>query len=147
MSFKDDVGEGSNVELDEALREFRLSVYGWSQARFDAVMNRPRSVAAAAPHRQHWRLAAAWALSCVLIAGVLSGGVYERHHLAAARMEQARIVAARAAEQQRVAAVQRDKQLRDEEENLLASVDSDVSREVPRAMEPLTQLMDGEENR
>ena len=62
-------------------------------------------------------------------------------------MEQARIVAARAAEQQRVAAVQRDKQLRDEEENLLASVDSDVSREVPRAMEPLTQLMDGEENR
>ena len=30
-----------------------------------------------------------------------------------------------------------------QDENLLASVDKDVSREVPAAMEPLAQLMDG----
>jgi hypothetical protein len=41
------------------------------------------------------------------------------------------------AERQRLAAEQRN---RDEEE-LLAKVDSDVSREVPSAMEPLAQLM------
>ena len=29
-----------------------------------------------------------------------------------------------------------------QDENLLASVDKDVSREVPAAMEPLAQLMD-----
>ena len=41
------------------------------------------------------------------------------------------------AEQQRLMAEQRAR----EEEDLLAKVDSDVSREVPSAMEPLAQLM------
>jgi hypothetical protein len=51
--------------------------------------------------------------------------------------------AARAAEQQRVIAEQRAK----EEEDLLANVDSDVSREVPSAMEPLAQLMSDDESK
>jgi hypothetical protein len=32
------------------------------------------------------------------------------------------------------------------DEDLLAAVDSDVSRSVPTALEPLAQLMDGDEN-
>jgi hypothetical protein len=52
-----------------------------------------------------------------------------------------RIAVARAAEQQRQAAQERARQ---EEEDLLAKVDSDVSREVPSAMEPLAQLMAGD---
>ena len=53
--------------------------------------------------------------------------------------------AARVAEQQRLqerlAAQQRDQQAQQEDEDLLAKVDSDVSRDVPVAMEPLAQLM------
>ncbi len=45
---------------------------------------------------------------------------------------------ARAAEQQRLVAAEKARQ---EEEDLLAKVDSDVSRETPSAMEPLAQLM------
>jgi hypothetical protein len=134
-------GEGLNpeldAELDEALRDFRLSVHAWSEA----AMNRPRKAPAAAPHRRPGRLAVGWALGCVLVAGGVSGGVYEHLH----RQELARIAAARAAEQQRLAAQQREQQAREEEKDLLAKVDSDVSREVPAAMEPLAQLMAGDE--
>jgi hypothetical protein len=45
------------------------------------------------------------------------------------------------AEQQKMVAEARAQQ---EEEDLLAQVDSDVSREVPSAMEPLAQLMSGD---
>jgi hypothetical protein len=85
-------------------------------------------------------LAAGWALGCVLVAGSVSGGIYEHHH----RQQLARIAAARAAEQQRQVDLARANQ---EEEDLLAKVDSDVSREVPSAMEPLAQLMADDETR
>jgi hypothetical protein len=45
------------------------------------------------------------------------------------------------AEQERLAVQQRNQQARQEDEDLLAKVDSDVSREVPAAMEPLAQIM------
>jgi hypothetical protein len=103
-------------------------VFAWS----DAEYGKPRM--AVRPVRQRsWRLAAGWALGCVLMAGGVSGGVYERHY----RQEQAKIAAVREAERQRLAAEQRVR----EEDELLAKVDSDVSREVPSAMEPLAQLM------
>jgi len=89
--------------------------------------------------RRSWRLATGWALGCALIAGSLSGGFYEHHH----RQELARIAAVRAAEQQKLAAEQHAR----EEEEELAKVDSDVSREVPSAMEPLVQLMEEDESR
>jgi len=82
----------------------------------------------------------AWALGCVLAAGSLTGGLYERHH----RQELARIAAANAAAQkaaqERLAAEQLPAQPTDED--LLATVDSDISRAVPAAMEPLAQMMD-----
>ena len=36
------------------------------------------------------------------------------------------------------------KRATDEDENLLATVDSDVSRQVPSAMEPLAQMMESD---
>lgn len=136
MSFEDKDGIGSEVgkctgevgELNEALSDFRLSIHAWSDAEF----SRPR--AAVQPVRRRiWRLAAGWALGCVLIAGTASGGVYQHLH----RQQLARIEAARMAEQQRLAAIERARQ----EEDLLAKVDRDISREVPSAMEPLARLM------
>jgi len=84
-----------------------------------------------------WRLAAGWALGCALVAGSVSGGLLERHH----RQDVARIAAEqRAAESERQLRQQQAAKVSDEV--LLADVDSDVSRQVPSAMEPLAQMMD-----
>ena len=115
--------------LEQALQNFRLSVHAWSEDEYS------RSHTSKVIHLTSWRVAAGWALGCVLAAGSLTGGLYERHH----RQEVARIAAAaEAARQQKLAAEQR---AHEENEDLLAKVDSDVSREVPIAMEPLAQLM------
>jgi hypothetical protein len=55
----------------------------------------------------------------------------------------ARIAAQRAAEQQRQLADQHAR----EAEDLLAKVDSDISQEVPDAMEPLARLMAEDESK
>jgi len=61
------------------------------------------------------------------------------------RQKQMRIAAEHMAEQQRLAIqLQTQEKARQEEEDLLAKVDSDVSRQVPSAMEPLAQLMTGD---
>jgi uncharacterized protein HemX len=131
-------------ELNKALGEFRFSVHAWS----DAAYSRTRTVIAQG-RRRIWRLAAGWALGCVLVAGGASAGVWEHHQ----HQQEMRIAAARAAEQQRLAAQEREQQARQKEEDLLAredllaKVDKDVSREVPAAMEPLGQLMAEDETR
>jgi hypothetical protein len=81
-----------------------------------------------------WRVAAAWALSCVLAAGSVSGALYERRH----QLELQQIAAEQKARQQKLDAA---RHASTDDEDLLAKVDSDVSREVPSAMEPLAQLM------
>ncbi len=127
-------GQAADRELDQALEEFRLSVHAWSEAAY----NRPRTAAVAAP-RGSWRLAAAWALGCVLAAGSLAGGLYDRHQ----RRELARVAAMHAARQRQLVAAQR---ARMEDTNFMATVDQDVSQEVPDAMQPLAQLMEGDTN-
>jgi hypothetical protein len=132
-------GDGLNPEQDlellEALRDFRLSVCAWSEA----AMSRPRTVAEMGRHR-------------IWIAGGVSGGIYEHlHRQQTAGLVQHRqgatIAEIRVTETDRPAVVQRDQPAREEEEDLLAKVDSDVSRQVPAAMEPLAQLMAGDETR
>ena len=135
MIFKDKfAGDRQNPErdseLNEALTDFRLSVHAWS----DGAFSRPRTAVAAVAPRQIWRLAVGCALGCVLVAGGASVGLWQHHQ----HVIELRITQARMAEQQRLAAQQRAQQ---EDEDLLAKVDSDVSREVPIAMEPLAQLM------
>ena len=116
----------SDPVLEQALRNFRSSVHAWSEV----ANSQPRQAVA---RTVSWRLTLGWALGCVLAAGSVGGGLYERHH----RQEAARM-AAESARQQKVAAEQR---AREEDEDLLAKVDTDVSRQVPSAMEPLAQLM------
>jgi hypothetical protein len=133
--------DGLDFELEQALKNFKSSMHAWSEAAY----SRPRSVAPTLRQRS-WRLAAGWALGCVLVAGSVSGGLVQRHH----RVEAARVAAEqRAAEQQRQLLEQRaqarisDAKITDEV--LLAGVDSDVSRQVPSAMEPLAQMMQDDE--
>jgi hypothetical protein len=140
MSLRDQFGEEpeQNPELEQALKQalnhFRASVRAWSEAELGRARTGPR-LAMKTVRQRSWRLAAGWALGCVLVAGSAGGGIYERHQ----RQELARMAAAaHAAESERLVAEQR---VREEEEDLLAKVDSDVSREVPSAMEPLARLM------
>lgn len=125
--------EAQERALAQPLKHFRESVRAWSEAE----LSRPRTVAPAIPHRS-WRTAAAWALGCVLAAGSLAGGLYDRHH----RQEQAAAAARQAQAEQAAARQQAQGTVRQQDANLFATLDSDVSREVPSAMEPLAQLMD-----
>jgi hypothetical protein len=121
-----------DVELEQALKNFKSSMHAWS----DAMYSRPRGVSKEIRVRS-WRLAAGWALGCALVAGSVSGGLLERHH----RQDVARIAAEqRTAESERQLRQQQAAKVSDEV--LLADVDSDVSRQVPSAMEPLAQMMD-----
>ena len=122
-------GELHDPQMEQVLRDFRSSVHAWS----DAVYQRPRRVEVA-HRRMAWRRAAAWTLGSVLVVGSAGGGLVEQQH----RKEQARIAAAREAEHQR------EMKEREAEEEL-AKVDTEVSREVPDAMEPLAQLMTPDE--
>lgn len=123
--------------LKQALADFKANVRAWS----DAAYNRPRPARSGAV-RKSWVLAAGWSLAAVLLASGVSGGVYVHHE----NVLRAQLAAQRAAEQQRQAA-QRAEQEAQLEEDILASVDTAVSREVPRAMEPLAQLSEEEESR
>ncbi len=120
--------------LKQALGDFKASVHAWSEA----AANRPRTVREIVVRRT-WRLAAGWGLATALIAGAASGGLYERHH----QQEAARIAAAQEAAHQREVAAERAQA----EEDALAKVDSDVSREVPSALEPLAALSTQDESR
>ncbi|MGD0901698.1 MAG: hypothetical protein ABR924_02040 [Terracidiphilus sp.] len=129
-------GETGDLVLEQALRDFRLSVCAWSEAAY----SRPRMVAPVV-RRRSWRLAAGWALGLTLAAGGVSGAVFERHQ----RQEMARAAQEQrlAQERQRLALAEQAR----EEEHLLAEVDRDVSREVPSAMESLAQLMAEDEHK
>ncbi len=150
-----------DMELEQALGHFKASVDAWS----DAAYHRPRTAAKLAV-RHSWRMVAGWALGCLLAAGSLAGAgheIYRRQELAKVAAQKAaqkaaeeRAAAARATEQPtsaqpenkapaaavRKVSVGAQDSARSQDEDLLATVDKDVSREVPAAMEPLAQLMD-----
>ena len=142
-------GEVDDPIVADALKHFKSSVDAWSETAY----TRPRTVFAST--RRNWRLAGSWALGCLLSAGSVGGALYERH----ARQEAARITAIKAAEQRAAlepkstiqpAAVTvvsgrhpiAARRAANEDDTLLATVDSDVSRQVPAAMEPLAQMME-----
>lgn len=126
-------------ELREALGNFKTSVDAWSEA----MMSRPRETKA--PSRANWNSLTRWALGCAVFVGTVSGGVYQNYR----EQEAAKTEAAQIAEQQRQLAAQRAKEQLDSaatEEDLMAKVDSDISREVPSALEPLASLMEDNGN-
>ncbi|HVC46809.1 MAG TPA: hypothetical protein VND90_06150 [Terracidiphilus sp.] len=124
--------ESLEPELRQALGYFKASVHGWSNEVWSQAMESRRR-AVRPVRRRVWRLAAAWSLASLLAITAVSGVVYERHQ----KQELAQIEHDRLLEQQREMAEQRQRA----EEDLLAKVESDISREVPSAMEPLAQLM------
>jgi hypothetical protein len=115
--------------LEAVLQDFRASMHAWS----DATYRGQALVLSQAPRRTLGQRSLAWALSLMLTAGVATAGVHELH-----QRELAKQAAQREAEQQRQLAL--EQHTRDADE-LLAKVDSAVSREVPSAMEPLATLM------
>lgn len=119
--------------LRQALGDFKASVDAWSE---DA-QSRPRNVVSATRLHAH-RLAAGWALAGVLFAATASGGgiAFHQHKQAVEAARQAEIK--RQEDARRQAALERAKH----EEELFASVDTAIAREVPSAMEPLTMLDD-----
>jgi hypothetical protein len=118
-------------------KKFKSSIHAWSEAAY----NRPRTLAQEVKHRS-WRLALGWGMGCLLVVGSVSGGLFERQH----RLELARIAAEqRAAYQQKQLLEQQARE--EDEEDLLAKVDSDVSRQVPSALEPLAQMMTEDETK
>lgn len=133
--------------LKQALGEFRASVQAWSEAE----LTRPRAMHAA--ERRLGRVALGWGMAGVLLAGGLSAGVMVAHHRQqAAENATVRVVVhpqAQAAAPALKTAVQEDEHAavahdavpkEQQEEPLLASVDSAVSRTVPSAMDPLVEL-------
>lgn len=121
--------ESIDPTLQAALLDFRDTVHAWSENEHA----RPRRVVQPATRHGLTRRSLAWALGLIVAVGAGSGAVYERHH----QLELAKQEAQRQAEQQRVIA-QKHAQ---ETDLLLANIESDVSREVPSAMEPLAQMM------
>lgn len=139
-------GEARNGELDPqqdpmlqaVLNDFRASVHAWSEATYqsrgEATYRSHSLVLSPVPRRSLFNHSLAWALSLALVAGVASTGAYEFHqrdlaHQAAVQRE--------AEHQRQLALEQRAREV----DELLAKVDSDLSREVPSAMEPLASLM------
>jgi CO/xanthine dehydrogenase FAD-binding subunit len=140
MNWRDELtGENEDRVVAQALRNFKASVQAWSDAaQSDAAMRRPQPAVKVA--RYGWRVAAGWALGCAVAAVSLTGVLHQREQ----RQEQARIAAAQAAAQKAAELKLADEELSQSQsdEDLLANVDSDISRAVPAAMEPLAQMMD-----
>ena len=116
------------VELEQALTNFRQNVHAWSAAE----LSRPRQVRVTA--HGSWRAMLAWAMGLVVAAGAAGGAVYDHHRVVVERQKQALLEHHRQVEAQQKA--------KEADESLLANVDNDISRSVPAAMEPLAQLMD-----
>ncbi len=123
--------EELDAQMKQALGDFKASVHAWS----DGASRGPRTVRHGVVHRT-WRLAAGWGLAAALLVGTISGGLYEHQR----RVAEAQAAAAQQAEHQRELAAERARRQAQQEDDLLASVDEDLAREVPSAMEPLAAL-------
>jgi uncharacterized protein HemX len=117
--------------MHSALKDFRASVHAWS----DAAYHRPRPVLAPTPTTVAGRRVAAWVLTLVLSVGFVGTAGYQHHRQSVIAQQKQH---EQEMERQRVLAEQRAR----ETEELMANVDSDVSRQVPAAMEPLALTAD-----
>ncbi len=153
MNWREDFAE-DDQKLGEAIAHFKASMDAWS----DAALSQPRTMAPAVTRRS-WRWAASWAMGAVLAAGLVAGGVrqiVDRQQMAtiAARKptqpratgrsmaaREAALPANGRARKQEAANAATQAKTDAHDDALLASVDRDLAREVPSAMEPLAQLM------
>lgn len=160
MNWQEEFAE-QDRELGKAIAHFKASMDAWS----GAALSQPRRAAGAADSRrfwrsrQSWRCAAGWAMGAFLAAVLLAGGVWQRVHRSQmagmARHKPMQPAAAEPGIAARQTAPLRSVQTGRSEptgaatkeaaaasnDALLASVDRDLSRQIPAAMEPLAQLM------
>lgn len=156
MNWEKDLA-GESPELKHAIEHFRASMDAWS----DAALSRPRAVTkmAARPAAAVWRKMAGWALGCLLVAGSLAGVFHAiSHQQQMTKLAEQKPVPEAATQQISVrpaaapvtsapvtkttpSSVHAKIATKSEDEDLLASVDKDIARQVPEAMEPLAQLM------
>jgi len=128
--------------------------------RDEAAIGQPRRALTRSPRPRMRRWALDWAMGCVLVAVGLSAGFWEHHRqlasLNAARVAESHWLAParqgnRILEPGKLAqdrpAQEAKEDLPAQKEDLLASVASDVARQVPSAMEPLAELMVSDERR
>ena len=139
---KDEMNKVNGVEADQddavlrsALGDFRASVHAWS----DAACNRPRPLPSTAPQTIAWRRAAGWVLSLTLSFGVLGTAAWEHHHSQVVAQERQR---QQDLDRQRILNEQRARESEAATEDLMANVETDVSRQVPAAMAPLALTAD-----
>jgi hypothetical protein len=131
--------------LKQALGDFKASVHAWSEAEFA----RPRAAHAAAHGLRRWALG--WSVAGVLLAGGVSGVVMLGHgghqgpavatvHPAQPAQRVTEPVQPMATQDASPTAGVQVATPESQDEELMASVDSAVSRTVPSAMDPLVDL-------
>ncbi|HWT66784.1 MAG TPA: hypothetical protein VN151_11775 [Terracidiphilus sp.] len=132
-------------ELKQALGDFKASVHAWSEAEFA----RPRAAHASAHGLRRWALG--WSVAGVLLASGVSGVVMLGHgghqgpavatvHPAQPAQRSTEPVQPVATQDAAPTASVTATTPESQDEELMASVDSAVSRTVPSAMDPLVDL-------
>lgn len=135
-------------ELRQTLDCFRENVQAWSEV----AGRQPRSLASASS--AGWRRALGWAVGCVVVVAGAGGVVRIQRHAPSAVIAPQMAMSEKAVEAepaqplpQSVPGPVRVERARQQvpQEDLLAKVDSDVSRQIPEVLEPLAQWTeDGE---
>jgi len=148
--------ERQEHELAAVLSAYRESVHTWSaNLTADLLENsRARSVA----YRQGVKAPSAWsiltwrfatfAFSGVLLASVVTGGVIQHEHnvqeaqrIEKQKADDKKLADLKIEEEKKIAANQLTADQNQQDDELLADVDSDVAQDSPAAMEPLATLM------
>jgi hypothetical protein len=127
----------TEIDLDNALRNFRVSVHAWSEAELT------RSRAVKAPQSFLWRWLAAPAVSwgAAAVLALTAVGVPVAVH----REHQIQTIARQRAEEQQSLRDAQEKAATQmaaiDDDKLLQHVDEDIRQSTPDAMEPLASLM------
>lgn len=128
--------ELDDMQMEQALRNFRSSMRAWSEEEFA----KPRTV-----RRSRWNAvwmgitspAASWALAVVVLGSSIGIPVSVHHERQVAEQRQAlehqKELEAKAAQERAAQAV--------DDAVLLSDVDSDIAQAAPEAMQPLASMM------
>ena len=136
--------EREEQELAGVFRAYRESVQSWSSD----LMSRERRIAVVSTRRPLSLRLATFAMTAVLLASVVTGGVVQHER----NVQEAQKIAQQKADAQKLAdlkVAQEKKAAADhlaanqsvQDDELLSDVDSDIAQDSPSAMEPLASLM------
>lgn len=136
--------EREEQELAGVFAAYRESVQAWSAD----VMNRERRVVVVSSRRPLSLRLATFAMTAVLLASVITGGVVqhertlkEEQRVAQQKADEQKLVDLKVAQEKKAAEEQVAANQSMQDDELLADVDSDVAQDSPAAMEPLAALM------